>query len=323
MRIVLAFAFYFAAVFLAGALLAPWLYYAVQAGAESFPALQRLAENPFHRFVHRSLMIVGVAGLWPLLRVAQIRSGAALGFYPRDQAMGRLAKGFVFGFVCLAVVAVLALALGGREWREDMALAALRNHLIKATLAALVVAFIEELFFRGVLFGGLRRALGWRTALILSAAIYALVHFFQRPPPPEAVYWWSGVASLGLMFRGFLELETLAPGFFTLMVAGLMLGWAYQKTGALYFSMGLHAGWIFWLKSYNYISQPGVGSPWFWGTSKLVDGWMALAALALLWGLLASSNLLKFGASQDPGIPSSAEDGDFLPRPARGKERGS
>ncbi len=53
-----------------------------------------------------------------------------------------------------------------------------------------------------------------------------------------------------------------------------VLRWAYQRTGALYFSIGLHAGWIFWLKSYKLVTQPAVGAnSTLWGTDNLIDGW--------------------------------------------------
>jgi CAAX protease family protein len=60
---------------------------------------------------------------------------------------------------------------------------------------------------------------------------------------------------------------------------------AYQRSGNLYFSVGLHAGWIFWLKSYGFLTNPGVaGNAWFWGSRKLIDGWLAFLVLSgTLW----------------------------------------
>ena len=59
---------------------------------------------------------------------------------------------------------------------------------------------------------------------------------------------------------------------------------AYQRRRTLYFSMGLHAGWIFWVKSYKLVTQPAPGaSVAIWGTDKLVDGWLAFAVLAAVF----------------------------------------
>jgi membrane protease YdiL (CAAX protease family) len=83
------------------------------------------------------------------------------------------------------------------------------------------------------------------------------------------------------MLSGFVEVEKVVPGFFNLTLAGALLALAYQFTGNLYFSIGLHAGWIFWLKSYGFLTRDAAdANAWFWGTSKLIDGWLALLVLA-------------------------------------------
>ena len=65
MRLLRALVIYIVVVFIGGALLAPWLYWLAQTGAHSFP---QIAGAPFHRFVDRSLLLLALAGLWPLLR---------------------------------------------------------------------------------------------------------------------------------------------------------------------------------------------------------------------------------------------------------------
>ena len=70
------------------------------------------------------------------------------------------------------------------------------------------------------------------------------------------------------------------PAFINLTVAGIILGLAYQFTGSLYFSIGLHAGWIFWQKSYGFLTRGKLDSSlWLWGSDKLIDGWLALLVL--------------------------------------------
>src|SRR5205814_9527542 len=128
------------------------------------------------------------------------------------------------------------------------AAAELMKGLATAGLSALIVAVIEELLFRGALFGSMLKAHHWRAALLVSSVVYAIVHFFQRPPSPEPITWYSGFLVLGRMLEGFVEWHVLLPGFLTLTVAGPILGLAYLQTRTLYFSIGLHAWWIFWLK---------------------------------------------------------------------------
>jgi membrane protease YdiL (CAAX protease family) len=83
------------------------------------------------------------------------------------------------------------------------------------------------------------------------------------------------------MLSGFGHPHELMPGFFNLSLAGAVLALAYQWTGNLYFSVGLHAGWIFWLKSYGTLTRvvPGANG-WLWGGDKMINGWVVLPVLA-------------------------------------------
>jgi membrane protease YdiL (CAAX protease family) len=244
--------------------------------------LKSLAANPFHRFVNRSLLIVAVVGLWPLSRSLEMRSWGDLGLARPKGQWGRLAGGFGLGLGSLAVVVTLVLAAGARGFNWGHSLLAYASHGLNAGLAAVVVGLLEEVLFRGFLFGGLRRTFLWPAALVLSSVVFALAHFLQRPVSPEPHGWLAGLVVLGRMLRGFGQLEALVPGFFCLSLIGILLGWAYQRTGNLYFSIGLHAGWIFWLKTYGFLTKPVAGvNIWFWGSAKLIDGWLGLIVIAL------------------------------------------
>lgn len=82
-----------------------------------------------------------------------------------------------------------------------------------AVLVAVVAPVVEELFFRGFLFGALRRSMHWVPAALLAGAVFGGVHAGGTPP----------------IF--------LVP----LAVLGFMLCWLYRRTGSLLPGIAVHA----------------------------------------------------------------------------------
>jgi uncharacterized protein len=277
---------YLVAVFVGGALLAPWLYHGVQSVAAGHAALETLARMPFARFVNRALLITALVGLPSYIRAAGIRSWGDVGVPTGLVRWRRLGAGFAVGFASLAVVCAIVLAAGGRLPRHR-APGDLAAQFLGALATAIVVAVIEELLFRGAFFGGLRRSIGWKPALAASSVLYGIVHFMGRPANPPSIYWLSGLRVLPTMLAGMTELRLLVPGFLTLTLAGVILGLAYHWTGELSASIGIHAGWIFWLKYYGLITRSAPGADaWFWGSRRLTDGWLAFVSIAIVLVLL-------------------------------------
>jgi membrane protease YdiL (CAAX protease family) len=283
MRPVRSLLIYFVLVFVGGALLAPWLYCLTRdLAAHHWPFFDKLASNPFHRFVGRALLGAALLGLWPLLRSCRMLHWRDLGLKAGDRSLTGVAFGFLLGFGSLACVALLAVSLGGRSFNPVHSNAQVMGHVLSAALAAIIVSILEELVFRGALFGILRKVQSWPKALVLSSAVYALAHFLRKADSPVHIDWLSGLALLPKMF------QPSVTAVFTLFVAGAILALAYQRTGALFFSMGLHAGWIFWLKFYGFltVTTPGA-NPSLWGTDTLIDGWLALPILGCVFWIVS------------------------------------
>ncbi|HTH47459.1 MAG TPA: CPBP family glutamic-type intramembrane protease [Candidatus Limnocylindria bacterium] len=292
---------YLAVVFLGAAALAPWVFLAVQ----HFAPGSGLAHQPFHRYVNRCLLGLALAGIWPLVRALGLKSWAEIG-WNRSVPWGREARaGLFFGFVSLALAAVAALAFGGRQWRVDHTAAEWLKYLFNAVGSALLVSVLEELLFRGAVFSALRRGGSFAFSAAVSAGVYALVHFFERPPEPTEVNATTGFLMLGRMLHGFVDLRAVFPGLLTLALAGGLLAWARERTGALWFGMGLHAGWIFWLKSYGFLTvESPTATAALWGSAKLYDGWAALLVLTLVSIPLARRWRARPAAGPAPPSPT-------------------
>jgi hypothetical protein len=283
MRSVGLLAGYLSAVFVGGALLAPWLYWGVNAAAGGWPLLHALSDHPFHRFVHRSLLLMAVVGLWPLLRAAEIRSLGQLGVRWDRGAKGRFGVGVATVLVVMGAMALLAMGAGIRGWRSE-GFGSDVSVLFRAAMTGLTVGMLEELLFRGVLFGMLLKSLRPGAALILSSVIYAATHFLARPAGPEEMAWWSGLAVMGGMVAGLADWERLMPGAVTLTLLGMLFAFCHRRTGDLMFSVGLHAGLVFHIKVFGHFTTGAAGTNlWFWGSKQLIDGWFAVWVICLLW----------------------------------------
>ena len=277
MRPLRALILYIAFVFLGGALLAPVLWQLAQFGSHVFP---RVAQAPFHRFMDRSFLILALTGLWPLLRALGATSFTEISLSTSGKPLRNLLGGLAVGFGSLTILAALVMVGGGRILNHDFTAHKIISTILGGLATAIMVGTLEEILFRGGIFGGLRRVLSWPFALIISSAVYALVHFLQRTELSGPVHWNSGLILLPPMLSGFGDLHLLIPGFFNLTLVGILLGLAYQRTGTLYFSIGMHAGWIFWLKTYGTFTSKGPAmASWFWGSDHMIDGWLSTLVL--------------------------------------------
>ncbi len=291
---------YLLGVLLGAALLAPPLHQLGQWAAVDAGLLPGLAKQPFHRYLNRCLLIAALVGLWPFIRAFRLNRTVALGWAWTPLAGRRLGLGLAVGFVSLSAVALGVVAVGVRSLNLPPSLPLLLALVGKAALTAIVVAVLEEVLFRGVIFGAMRQSWSLPVAIVSSGVIYAVLHFMARVEHPGPVVWHSGLSLLPRMMQGMIAPENLFPAGLTLTVGGAVLALAYARTGSLWFSIGLHAGWVFWLKVFKSLTGPGThpGGA-FWGTDKLLDGWLALLVML---GLLAGVACIRWQA-QTPSTP--------------------
>ena len=268
-----------------GALLAPPLCWGGRAVAGMVPALAWLRDTDFHRYFDRAMFVAALLLLWPTVRALRIRSWRELGLRPDPHAGWNA----LFGFVAAGgLLWVLGLGLWGThvyEWRpQRFPWGACAGFLG----TAIAVALAEEAFFRGALYGLVRRTARARTAVVFVAALFAILHFLKPPPnavPVTNVRWDSGFVLVPRAFWQWGDTQLVLGGFTTLFAVALVLGYARWRTGALWLPIGLHAGWVFGLKSFNRCSRHVAPSS-FWVGDDLLHGWLPVAAVIVTGGMI-------------------------------------
>ncbi|MEI6084690.1 MAG: CPBP family intramembrane glutamic endopeptidase [Verrucomicrobiota bacterium] len=258
---------YAGAVIVVGALLAPCVFQLLQ---------PHLPDVPFHRIFNRTLLGVALLGLWPLFRRLQIRSWAEIGFARRSDWWQQALLGGGLGLLTFGIGGALLIGLGVR------ALAFAPVPWLGLLLTGIVVGVFEETFFRGAIFSTLRR--GWPVwlALLVTSAIYSALHFLKPKGGTEfAINWLTGFEYLAFVIQNSAQRPGTAIGFVTLLLAGGVLTIALVRTGSLYLSIGLHAGWVIALKLFAGQTDPVGGRQW-WGGSSLVDNMLVWPVLLVL-----------------------------------------
>lgn len=290
MRAPKAIAVYAVAVIPLGALFAPSAFWELQIIGNLVQS-EWLVTQPFRRVVDRSVLIVALIGLWTLLRVLGVRHWAELGFACRRDWLRQVALGGVLGFGSFLVAGAVSIAVGTRSLDLNKPVVETISRLLKFLATGVVVAIIEETFFRGGIQGALQRSMRLAPALIVTSAVYSALHFLKPSGvviEADQVRWYSGFDCLAQIISRSLLAPGVAVGFVTLFLAGWILGWAFAKTGALYLSMGLHAGWVFTLKSYSFFTNANMSETGRWlGAGALTENVATWPVLAALFGLVA------------------------------------
>ena len=297
MRASRAIGLYIAAVILLGSLLAPWLFWAVQQVAPQITALRVYATYPFHRIYDRSIMLVALAGLWPLLRAIGFRFWSDIGYVRARGWWHHLLAGYALGIITLTMMIAILVVCGGQrlvfaKTAEQMAGAGPRFFFV-----GVIVALIEETLFRGALQGALQRRWPVASAVTIASAVYSLTHFLKPAGvniAADQVTWTSGGKCLAWIVTQSMSQRGVPVQFVSLFLVGCVLGLAYAKTGAIYLPVGLHAGWVLVNEFIRWSATVDV--------TQEVASWPMLVALLVLIFWLCQK---VFEPLRGPGLSSS------------------
>ena len=170
---------------------------------------------------------------WVMLRGIDKLSWRELGLGRAAASPAVLVKGVALGGLTIGGASLLLLATHmlridptapGSWWGEAG----------RSTIFLLPAAFFEEFFIRGYVFATLRRAAGWRLALIVTSVVFGLLHAANPGADSESIL--------------------------AVIVAGFFLGAILLATRSLYAAGAAHFAWNWVMSGALHIAVSGVPS---------------------------------------------------------------
>lgn len=234
---------------------------------------------PHHKLVKYGALLVAVVVLvlWARRRVTRDALGLGGGI---ESLLTQGLVAFSLTAALLVPLWLFLLEMNARFLDPWMWSLELSTKLAGYLIAALAVATVEELYFRGLL---LSRVSSYGLPLITSALFFAGIHFLNPTPDPGLANQWNGGwlllanATLDMPEQWLEQLPRLS----LLLLIGLGLGLVRLHTGSLAFCIGAHAAMVFSLKSFQFFTYPGPFGPAWLGTDAS-GGWTGVAWMAIL-----------------------------------------
>jgi uncharacterized protein len=289
---------------------------ALAAAALAYPVFEltsRVASWPFHRVAARLAMLAAAGGLYWLCRRLGVATKRGLGYgLPLRRFLRVCAVWGALGIVTGGLGAAFLLAVHLRVPIQAAASVSGALHLLLVALSSgIAVALIEETVMRGAMHTAIARESGELAAALLTAPLFAVLHFFARAHiPADQVHWMSGFELLARSFAPLGSPALVLDAFLAWLAVGLLLSLTRVLTGNIAVSIGLHAGWVVVLRVLMDATTPGRGgafSGWVGAFDGLLGYWILPWSAAIALGLwLARAAWVPYAAGA--GVASGASE---------------
>ena len=270
----------------------------------------QVAPWPFHRVASRIALLIAAAALVVLCRRLGVGSKAALGYGLAWQRF--LPVALLFGLAGMATAAAGAWLLLTMHWRIAEQ-GPLLKYLLVGLGSGIAVALLEETVMRGAMHTAIARESGQWAAVLLTAPLFAVLHFFAKARiPAEELHWSSGFDLLARSFAPLGSPALVLDSFTAWLAVGLVLSLTRVLTGNIAAALGLHAGWVVVLRMLQEATGAGpaaAGSSWVGKFDGLLGYWVLPWSAAIGIALLSTrSAWVPYAAGGSPADPAP-EDG--------------
>jgi uncharacterized protein len=293
-----AFVFFLGAMLLAGFIGALIAY-------PAFELTLTFANFAFHRLASRIAMLLLIGELIWVCRHLALTSKRDFGYGLPWRKF--LSVSLAWGLIGMATAAagaafLLATHLRIRDAGFIPSAAAYLRIFLVGMGSAIAVALLEETVMRGAMHTAIERESGPWSAALLTAPLFAIVHFFAKAHiPADQLGWGSG---FDLLVRSFAPLghpSLVFDSFLSWLLLGLILSLTRVLTGNIAVAIGLHAGWVVVLRMLQEATTRG-DSPAYAAWVGKFDG--LLGYWLLPWGIAIGTALWLTRAAWVPAAKS-------------------
>ena len=254
-----------------------WLFFGVYAGATLLGAIltppvywgfhhfwpdmpEWLARKRVDVFFDRIRWVPIVAGIPVLIKVCGLASLANIGLSFTAANLRHFAKYALAGAGIASAVYCAQIAFANVSYRPMEAEGfadAVSTVLVSWFLGALLVALLEEVVFRALIFRCIYTGLGMLWAVALTSAFFAYKHFHvpssiwnNIPGDGKVAEWYTGFIVAWYDTVGvFMNWDTVM--FLALFMFGAVLSMIYVRTKVLWGPIGFHTGIVFAMFAYK------------------------------------------------------------------------
>ena len=223
----------------------------------------------------------------PVLKLLNINNRQLLGYSePRVLFIFHIIKGFLLSILLLIPLIFLYDYLEIRiinNINQIVFDASFLQVLIYTAFISFVISIIEESYFRGIMIEKKNNIFAVSLIIIFSSLIYSLFHFIKIPLIiDENIFWYTGLIEMLNTFINFFKTIALDSAM-TLFVLGILLGIIRVRYQSISYCIGIHAGFIFLIKTFKQNSSVNYNSAY---NSFLSSHDQFTGSFATLWIIL-------------------------------------
>lgn len=295
-----AFAWFVGAIVLAGVIGAMLAY-------PTYQLTSTFAGWAFHRVASRVAMLVLIAELVWLCRHLNLKRAGDFGYGLRWRRFLRVS--------CTWAAIGIATAALGAAFLQSTHLRVVDPNFVPSVWnfarifliglsSGIAVALLEETVIRGAMHTAIERESGPWTAALLTAPLFAVLHFFAKTRiAPEDIGWGSGFDLLLRSFSPLAQPALVFDSFLSWLLVGLILSLTRVLTGNIAVAIGLHAGWVLVLRMLQEGTTSGAAPQYAFWVGRF-DG--LLGYWLLPWGVCIAIALWLTRARWVPRARSSS-----------------